>query len=170
MIQISSKNICTGCRGCCIFDKDYYFFAPVVTKEEKQILIEKHSKNESDFEEKDGRLQIKLKQFTEDKVCPFLNTKTWLCGVYENRPFDCKLYPYVLMWDKDKAHVVLAIDKSGCPAYDLKKEEEKLHYHQEIVKYLNSEKTREMLQKNNYLIWDYLEGFMPVYTLENLEA
>ena len=49
--------------------------------------------------------------------CPFFDPKTHVCAVYENRPLDCRLYPYALMLDPSSSAVWLGID-SKCPATD----------------------------------------------------
>ena len=46
--------------------------------------------------------------------CPAFNTVTSTCGIYEQRPLDCQLYPLALMWDEPHDQVLLGWD-TKCP-------------------------------------------------------
>jgi len=46
--------------------------------------------------------------------CPFFRLDTGRCSIYENRPLDCRLYPFVLMFDATGKEVWLAVDEV-CP-------------------------------------------------------
>ncbi|MCX5715534.1 MAG: phosphatidylglycerol lysyltransferase domain-containing protein [Candidatus Omnitrophica bacterium] len=47
-------------------------------------------------------------------ICSCLNPKNNRCKIYVDRPLDCKLYPFVLMWDEDYKDIVLGLDHK-CP-------------------------------------------------------
>jgi hypothetical protein len=50
----------------------------------------------------------------EGFLCPAFDTTTSACRIYEQRPFDCQLYPLALMWDKPHHQVLLGWD-TKCP-------------------------------------------------------
>jgi len=50
----------------------------------------------------------------EGYVCPAFDTETSHCRIYEVRPLDCRLYPFALMWDAERTHVLLGWD-TKCP-------------------------------------------------------
>jgi Fe-S-cluster containining protein len=167
MIQISSKNVCTSCKECCIFTHEDAFFAPVVTNSEKE-LINKKRKNPGIFEKKKNTWQIKLVDYKGKKVCPLLDTKTWLCGAYEDRPFDCKIFPYLLMWDANRETIVLAKIDDACPAFDNKTKAEQEVYLADLIKYLQSEKITNLLLENSNHVWENQNDFIPVMMMKKL--
>ena len=50
----------------------------------------------------------------EGYLCPAFDSATSTCRVYEQRPFDCQLYPLALMWDEPHSHILLGWD-TKCP-------------------------------------------------------
>ena len=53
-------------------------------------------------------------QVGEGYLCPAFDSATSTCRVYEQRPFDCQLYPLALMWDEPHSHIFLGWD-TKCP-------------------------------------------------------
>jgi hypothetical protein len=50
----------------------------------------------------------------EGYVCPAFDSTTSTCRIYEQRPFDCQLYPLALMWNEAQDQVLLGWD-TKCP-------------------------------------------------------
>jgi len=46
----------------------------------------------------------------EGYECPAFSTETNRCNVYDDRPLDCRIYPFVLAYDLTGTRVVLALD------------------------------------------------------------
>lgn len=162
MKQANEKNVCMQCRECCVFADDEIYFGPVATNSEKKTLLKIGKKNSS-FEEHGNLHKIKLVKHGGHNRCPFLDTKTWLCTVYDKRPFDCKLYPYIITWDKSKRNIVLCHQTEMCKAHQTKDSKEHDAYRDYVIQYLCTPEVVNMLRENPELIWDYDKDFDECY-------
>ncbi|GJL62670.1 MAG: hypothetical protein NPIRA04_13240 [Nitrospirales bacterium] len=52
----------------------------------------------------------------EGYLCPAFDPETSHCRIYEVRPLDCQIYPFVLMWDQEHQSVLLGWD-TKCPFF-----------------------------------------------------
>jgi Fe-S-cluster containining protein len=109
-------SYCGGCRKCCC--NQFHGIRPVLLPWE----------NEKDFfglTDHVGRL-IVLKQ-RADGDCIFF--KAGRCSIYERRPFECQIYPFI--FDFSKGEVKLILDpNANCAKFVLEVEgRELLHFH-----------------------------------------
>lgn len=126
MKQFLSSDICLSCQGCCRFDQEKSDWRPKVGElEERPILahLPLDKKVESrGLIEKGSYLKDKLCQGTY--MCTFLNPDDTKCEIYYYRPFECRLYPFVLtrLHKKPALSVHLpcpvVLQKKNTPAYD----------------------------------------------------
>jgi len=81
-----SSSACLECRGCCCFASEAWL--PHLLEHEKEALkiIRVHGQ-----EDDTGML-----------VCEFLNKNDHYCRIYAQRPFECRLYPFLLVLRPDK--------------------------------------------------------------------
>lgn len=84
------KFECTLCGCCCHQDKGIF-----MSKHEKRGLgKEEHIVPNTGFEKVKSLYRWKI-QTGEEGKCPFLGEKN-ICGVYENRPFFCRKWPFII--------------------------------------------------------------------------
>jgi Fe-S-cluster containining protein len=90
------KDYCLGCQGCCRFAQEDSIWSPRLLAEEKK------------------QLNIRLLANPEENnfLCAFLNTQSNKCKIYQLRPFECQLYPFLFNC-QDKKNF-LAVDLN-CP-------------------------------------------------------
>ena len=91
--QLIPEDFCLQCRGCCRFSQQHSIWQPHLLEEEKQALgeiIAVASPEENNF------------------VCGNLSRADNKCEIYERRPFECQLYPFLL--DRKNHKVFLALD------------------------------------------------------------
>jgi len=50
----------------------------------------------------------------EGYLCPAFNPETYHCRIYEVRPLDCQIYPFVVMWNSGHTNILLGWD-AKCP-------------------------------------------------------
>ena len=50
----------------------------------------------------------------EGYLCPAFDPETFHCRIYEVRPLDCQIYPFVLMWNQQHQTIILGWD-TKCP-------------------------------------------------------
>lgn len=94
------KNIlngkdCAECRICCVFDKDDIWETPVISAE----LKDKISSNfpELKFIAKDDSFLFNMAEDDDNLYyCPMLD-KSKGCMLGDNKPFDCRIWPYRIM-------------------------------------------------------------------------
>jgi Fe-S-cluster containining protein len=99
-----TDNPCQTCRGCCKFEPDDAYFATLFAEEEiaaiknagmyKNVFLP--------YRESSDVYQIRLVKSAVNPsllVCPYLDEDTHLCTIYHLRPFDCRFWPFVFMYD-----------------------------------------------------------------------
>src|SRR3989338_3332366 len=101
--QFVAEDVCLSCDGCCRFKEPDSLLRPRLTQEEMEQpaqggLAEKiFSKEDVDFKN-----QIKTAACGGEHHCRFFSSSTNACAVYQNRPFECRLYPFVLVRSRDR--------------------------------------------------------------------
>lgn len=87
--QLTPSEFCIECNGCCRFASDDppwppHNIRPVPDKKDDNFL------------------------------CPYLDSGANRCKIYEKRPFECRLYPFLINYDKLLGKVFLSVDPN-CP-------------------------------------------------------
>jgi Fe-S-cluster containining protein len=80
MKQLVDSKTCLECRGCCNFVDEHWL--PVLLSAETVLL---------------DRKEISGRQHNGRIVCEFLDTAAHTCTIYGRRPFECALYPFMLV-------------------------------------------------------------------------
>jgi len=155
MKQFLSSDVCLSCEGCCRFDKGKSVWRPKVGEvEERPIIVNlplsKKIESRSIFE-KGGYLKDKLCHGMY--ACTFFNPDDTTCGIYHNRPFECRLYPFVLTRLENKPAVSVHLScpyvqqKKGTPEYD--------QYVSYLKEYFKKAEVSSLLKENSHLFGDY---------------
>lgn len=101
MIQIN----CNRCKNHCCGKNPY--LTPVLLPSEEE-RFKKHSKVI-----KTPYRKIRLLSKKDNGNCIFLDDKTIKCTIYEERPLECQLYPFLLDFSQEKPSAKL--DTRFCP-------------------------------------------------------
>jgi len=151
------EKFCSDCKGCCRYGEKESVWSPLFMFEE---IIEATGKNMipcslfSGPGERQGKAaRIRLSEYAGHFVCPCLDLKSNACVLYASRPFDCRLYPFLLAAKDHKAY--LAMDKK-CPysAATLKKGISP-EYQQYLVDLLESGSFLKQAQNNPEIVQEY---------------
>ncbi|MGN0641562.1 MAG: YkgJ family cysteine cluster protein [Huintestinicola sp.] len=99
--NILSNKTCAGCKICCIFDSYDIWETPVISAELKdRILAERSDISFMSKGDSENSYLFKVLPCEIDGrglfACPALDSKTG-CTLGENKPFDCKIWPYRIM-------------------------------------------------------------------------
>ena len=103
----------------------------------------------------DRRIQPVVNSDGDGFICPFLGSADNQCRIYNLRPFECQLYPFLINLRKEK--VLLTVDLN-CP-YVYEKIDTPLakEYIIYLTAYLNSPKMLKVLKDNPQIIQAYEE-------------
>ena len=167
--QIVPSKTCLSCDVCCRFLDQDSFLAPIFTKAEVQRATTNGADTDLFRPMADGQsARIRLKPHREIYICPFFEPDTSECAIYATRPLDCRIYPFVLIYNADETDVVLGVD-TICPFAEVEFQTELLQqYIDDIAIYLESEATVAIIAANWSLIGPYQETVIIVAVLRNL--
>jgi CspA family cold shock protein len=149
---------CLQCRGCCFFAEELSPWSPYLCDEEAARLAA----------DPDLRLQItpaksiRLVPDGPDYWCVFLQKSDHACQIYGRRPFECRLYPFLLARKKSedfntKENIFLAADPY-CPyVKDMSGTEIMTAYTDRLAAYLEHPTQYSIIQANPHIIHPYAE-------------
>lgn len=130
------------CDGCCRFvEANSAWFPHFLKEEEKKIS-------------KDRFLPISNKK-ENNFICSFLNVKGNKCKIYGIRPFECRLYPFLLNRSVESGKTFLAIDTNCAFAKENLKKPEFKKYTEYIAALLNSFGFSKLMKNNPQIIQSY---------------
>ncbi len=168
LYQIIPNDVCLSCDVCCRFLESDSQLAPIFTEKEKQKVISDGADPTLFQPQTDGKSsQIKLKPHKHYYLCPFFEPKTNECTIYNNRPLDCQLYPFALMFNEDKTQVVLGVDML-CPFSEVKYDTKTFQQHlQLVINYVETEEISNIITENWSLIGNYQDTVKVFHTLNH---
>lgn len=151
--QFVPQEFCLKCRGCCRFKEANSVWLPCLLEEEIQDLLDRNIPAASIAV--DRRIQPIPDPKQEGFICPFLNTQDNKCKIYQFRPLECQLYPFLISL-RDK-RVLLTVDLN-CPYVSESLKSSRLKdYTDYLAAFLNSAKLKKILKDNPQLIQAYEE-------------
>ncbi|MGE4357048.1 MAG: phosphatidylglycerol lysyltransferase domain-containing protein [Candidatus Omnitrophota bacterium] len=153
-----------NCEICCRFSDKFSTWAPFILKEE--IENYKTHKLLPSFVESYGTF-MKLIQYNNIFICPFFNFLQKKCSLYTLRPFDCRLYPFVIFYNKNYTEVNLGIDLQCLYA---KNNDINIlfSFAKELKRILEDEDLAETIYQNPGFIMDYNANFTPFFVLNKI--
>ena len=159
MLQIINSKDCINCKDkCCKFASHLLRFSPIFTEEEFNTVIKKGFSKKLFKKISKNAYQLKLNKKEKGfYVCPFLSKGNW-CSINEIKPYDCKIWPFILMRGKgkNKNKVYLMIDKvNECPAIKKASKEKIKKYIKYLKNYLESDKIIKLFKKYPKIIYSY---------------
>jgi len=153
------SKICLSCDVCCRFLDKNASLSPIFLPHEINPKIKP---------ELDNSGRAKLKPSGDLYTCPFFKTKNNKCSIYSKRPLDCRLYPFAIMFDEKREHIVLGIDKlcpfSANPAY----QDSIKNYFHYLVDLLEQKKFASLIARNPAFIGDFQEDVVQFSCLDTL--
>ena len=149
--QFVPQDFCLKCQGCCRFKEASSVWSPCLLDEEIQELLDKNSAFAS--LSADRRIQPIPNPKQDGFICPFLNIEDNKCKIYDLRPFECQLYPFLISI-RDKK-VLLTLDLN-CPyAKENLNSGAFKDYTDYLSTFLNSAKQKNILKNNPQIIHAY---------------
>jgi Fe-S-cluster containining protein len=151
--QFIPEEVCLKCLGCCRFKEPDSVWLPCLSDKEIQGLLEK--KIPPAIISIDKKIQPLPHPAGEGFICAFFDLQNNKCKIYDFRPFECQLYPFLINPRGKK--VILRVDLN-CPYI---KENLNSKVFKEYVEYLNallnSPQQIRILKNNPQLLRTYEE-------------
>lgn len=152
--QFVPQDICLKCRVCCRFKEEDSVWTPCLLDEEVQVLLDK-----KDLPPTLISIDRKIQAFPNPDgggfVCAFFDTQNNKCKIYDLRPFECQLYPFLINMRGKK--IFLTIDLN-CPYIkDKLQGKEFREYVDYLVSFLNSPAQIKLLKENPQILKAYDE-------------
>src|SRR4030042_2810887 len=104
--QFVPQEVCLKCQGCCRFKEFDSLWAPCLMDEEIQVLLDKKIPPASIS--MDRRIRPVPAPQQDGFICAFLDPAANKCKIYEFRPLECQLYPFLITLRAKK--VLLTVD------------------------------------------------------------
>ena len=156
--QFVPQKVCLSCDGCCRFKEEESRWRPKLAIEEKELF-------------KEQKIGLAQKIFSRDPVdsqgylktvscsggyhCTFFNLEKNTCRIYNHRPFECQLYPYILSRKEQKAAIFVHLN---CPYVQEKiGSDEFKNYVLKLEQCLLDPEALAFLRGNPQLVGDYAE-------------
>jgi uncharacterized protein len=112
--QLVPSRTCLQCDVCCRFPDPDSALRPYFAENEIARALA-GGVEETAFPDRHGSQVVLVPEpHGEGYLCPAFEAATSTCRIYEQRPFDCQLYPLALMWDQLHDQVLLGWD-TKCP-------------------------------------------------------
>lgn len=149
--QFVPSGVCLKCKGCCRFRDMNSVWAPCLLDEDIQNLLDRDIPSAAISIDK--RLLPISVEGEETYLCPFLDTGENKCKVYDIRPFECQLYPFLLSVRNKKINLTIDLN---CPyASEMVNKKEFKDYMEYLTAYLNSPTQVELLKENPHILQAY---------------
>ncbi|MFH1199091.1 MAG: YkgJ family cysteine cluster protein [Candidatus Omnitrophota bacterium] len=151
--QIIPSKFCLECKGCCRFRDLNSAWSPALLNIEIEKLMEDGISSLVITQEK--HLRVEPFEGENNFVCALLNTADNKCKIYQTRPLECQIYPFVINLRKSK--VFLAVDLR-CPfAQSNKDSEEFKEYSEYLAGFFNQSAQLDLLRTNPQIIQQYID-------------
>lgn len=141
---------CTSCSKirncCCDFNKIDF---PIVSKSEYEFFTNKLNLDKKNFSKINNECYNLIAQ---DGTCPFYKNK---CIIYNNRPNDCKLFPFDIKIIDDKFYLILY--KLDCFNHTEMLNENVNDIIEEIKPYIQTFASKELNQKMHLLDYSIIK-------------
>jgi Fe-S-cluster containining protein len=153
MQNITESKQCLTCKHCCYFLKNEINLSPYFSQNE----INNVSKGKLSLA-KNGFYQAKIcksKKYSDLYRCVFLNEGNHKCLIYNERPIDCLMWPFIVGWDKHKKGIYLwVVESKWCPAVEIEKiKKDKIYL--KIISELEKSGIIDDVRKGKRYIWPY---------------
>ena len=149
--QFVPQEFCLRCQGCCRFKEQNSAWLPCLMDEEIQELLAR--KIPPAAISLDKKIQPSAHPKGEGYVCAFFNIDDNKCKIYDCRPFECQLYPFLINMRGRK--VILTVDLN-CPyAKENLKSRQFKEYADYLISFLNSPRQIRLLKDNPQLLNAY---------------
>jgi Fe-S-cluster containining protein len=152
--QLIPQGVCLKCQGCCRYSQADSVWTPCLLEEEVQDLLDRKDLPPASISINKKILAVP-NQSQDGFICAFLNSPDNKCRIYESRPLECQLYPFLISVRANKVYLTVDLN---CPYVkeNLKSEKFK-EYTEYLTAFLNTPAQLRILKDNPQIIQAYEE-------------
>lgn len=151
--QFIPQEVCLKCQGCCRFAKQDSVWSPCLLDEEIQELLDKDMP--AAMISIDRKIRPVAYPDKEGFICAFFDPKENKCKIYDFRPLECQLYPFLINLRSKK--VILTVDLNCSYVKEKLNSKEFKEYTEYLVNFFNSPAQIKILKDNPQIIQAYEE-------------
>ena len=151
--QFVPQEVCLKCQGCCRYNQIDSVWAPCLLDKEIQDLLNRKIPPASISI--DRRIVPILNPGKDNFICAFLDPQDNQCKIYDFRPFECQLYPFLINLRNKK--VILTVDLNCQYIKENLKSQKMKNYIEYLTSFLNSPARIRMLRDNPHILQAYEE-------------
>lgn len=173
--QITTQNDCSkACRKkCCVLEEPYLFHRSIFGDEEYKKAIKAGAKKGWFEDIGKNEHKIKYKKWKKQNnfyICPLISERLWHCRIYNDRPFDCRIWPAGICWDEKKEKIMLGVfEQDECHAIEKRlKSKEGREWLNTLKHELQTDEAIDFFKKNRSIVYDYADDLTKVHVLEKL--
>lgn len=112
--QLVPSSACLQCDVCCRFPDPDSALRPHFTEDEITRALGGGIEETAFPNRRGSQIVLVPEPHGHGYLCPAFDAATSTCRIYQQRPFDCQLYPLALMWNEPHTQVLLGWD-TKCP-------------------------------------------------------
>ncbi len=146
--QIIPQEFCLKCCGCCRFSHSESVWKPHLLEEEKSIL---------------GEINIKVNHLQDNFICQHLELKSNKCDIYNNRPFDCRFYPF--LFNRKNGSFFLSLDTNCAYVCQIGLEQQFQRHINNLIELVRGPRYLDILRRNPQLFQGY-DGVLDLVKLD----
>lgn len=161
MRQLVPEEVCLKCSGCCRFSSPESVWSPNLLDDDTRLLLKNGVPPFFILDNK--KLRLIHYQSQDNFICSLFDAGGNKCKAYAFRPFECRLYPFLI--NRSNAKVFLAVDVK-CPFIKEKEQSQVLKVHaQYLADCISQPDSLKTLRRNAHLIQEY-EGVLDLVELK----
>lgn len=97
LTEILSRKTCADCKVCCFFDETDYWEMPLFTPELAEKIAAEYPEIKLEKRDDRERCMVIRPEFDKDGLCRCSLLTEKGCALGENKPFDCRIWPFRVM-------------------------------------------------------------------------
>lgn len=148
--QFIPQDFCLNCKGCCRFSEKESIWQPLLLNEEVKVITKDNTGGQ---EAVSPSYRIKSLPLEDYYICSFLDAENNHCKIYRMRPFECRLYPFLI--NKAGNATYLSVDLR-CPFITDKLEKKEFkEYINYLISFLSLPVVAFTIKQNPHTFADY---------------
>lgn len=154
--QFVPSSYCFKCKSCCVFESTQTTWRPLMAQEERlrSCLVSPGKCFDNAAVDPDGYVKTVNEQ--GKGRCAVFHDKEYVCNFYETRPFECRIYPFMLVEKEGKPFLAAHLN---CPFVSEHWRDEMFEeYVEYLMNYIEQPAVKNFISRNRNIARPYNAG------------